>query len=145
MQVIKAKAKPFRIIYTHHVLLMAAISRRLRLYQTLTPKSAGILATATCYTTRCLPLLRWRCLFTGVMLAGVAVMGRVILVDGADYPATAIACALYGFAGTMSRDAAVLKSESGGALSRYGYALLVRRCRAFTPRLFAALGIPTFP
>ncbi len=64
------------------------------------------------------------------------------LVDGAKLSATAIACALYGFAGYVATPLFLsgLVALYPGMAMRFG-----RRCRALLHRLFAVFGYSDFP
>lgn len=131
MQVIKSENETVSHHYTHHVLLMAAIPVVCAFIGTTQIGwnfGDGNVLQLSLFTAFALAVL-----FYGVMLAGVAVMGRVIWWMARNYPQRPSLARCMVFC-RLCRDAAVFK-WSDGALSWYGYALWSALSRSFTPAI----------
>lgn len=131
MQVIKSENETVSHHYTHHVLLMAAIPVVCAFIGTTQIGwnfGDGNVLQLSLFTAFALAVL-----FYGVMLAGVAVMGRVIWWMARNYPQRP----------SLAR--CMVFKWSGGALSPGMAMRFGRRCRAFLHRLFAVFGYSDFP
>ncbi len=141
MQVIKSENETVSHHYTHHVLLMAAIPVVCAFIGTTQIGwnfGDGNVLQLSLFTAFALAVL-----FYGVMLAGVAVMGRVIWWMARNYPQRPSLARCMVFAGYVATP--LFFKWSGGALSP-GMAMRTgRRCRALLHRLFAVFGYSDFP
>lgn len=139
MQVIKSENETVSHHYTHHVLLMAAI-----------PVVCAFIGTTQIGWNfgdgNVLQLAVYRFCAGGLVLrrdaGGRRGDGTRHLVDGAKLSATAIACALYGFAGYVATP--LFLSGLVALYPWYGYAHWSALSR-FLHRLFAVFGYSDFP
>lgn len=140
MQVIKSENETVSHHYTHHVLLMAAIPVVCAFIGTTQIGwnfGDGNVLQLSLFTGFALAVL-----FYGVMLAGVAVMGRVIWWMARNYPQQPSLARCMVFAGYV---ATPLFKWAGGALSAGMAMRSGRRCSALLHWLFAVFGYSDFP